>query len=280
MIIVKQQDNFVDVKFHTFSGGEEHVNINLPNLSILHNAATIYARIDSSSELMRLLLVTDALKRQDITDITLEMPYIPYARQDRVCAPGDSFSLKLFADLINQQNYKKIFVADSHSMVATALLNNVMEYRQSDLAELVATKASDSYRYIVAPDAGASKKAVEFAKAYSRITPVDVVQALKVRDPATGNITKTTVLKEDFVEEDVLIVDDIADGAASFLNLAVMLKERGAGKIGLFVTHGIFSRGLDVVFDSGIDSVYTTDSFCQSDPRVHVIHKFFPDDLD
>lgn len=275
MIIVKQADRFVEVKFHTFSGGEEHVNVNLSNNPT--NKATIFARIDSSSELMRLLLVTDALKRQDVTDITLEMPYIPYARQDRVCAPGDSFSLKLFADLINQQNYKKIFVADSHSMVATALLNNVMEYRQSDLAELVATKASDSYRYIVAPDAGASKKAVEFAKAYSRITPVDVVQALKVRDPVTGNITKTTVLKEDFVEENVLIVDDIADGAASFLNLAVILKERGAGKIGLFVTHGIFSRGLDVVFDSGIDSVYTTDSFDQSDSRVKIIHKFFPD---
>jgi phosphoribosylpyrophosphate synthetase len=55
-----------------------------------------------------------------------------------------------------------------------------------------------------------------------------------------------------------------------------VLKERGAGKIGLFVTHGIFSRGLDIVFNSGISDVFTTDSFEQKDPRVQIIHKFFP----
>lgn len=57
MIIVKQQDNFVDVKFHTFSGGEEHVNVVLPVPVYVAPEIKIIARIDSSSELMRLLLV-------------------------------------------------------------------------------------------------------------------------------------------------------------------------------------------------------------------------------
>ena len=96
---------------------------------------------------------------------------------------------------------------------------------------------------------------------------------------ATGNITKTTVLHDDFGGKDCVIVDDICDGGRTFIELAKVLKERGAGKIGLFVTHGIFSQGVGVLFDNGIDFIYTTDSFDQSDkinePRVQVIFKFF-----
>lgn len=112
MIIVKQQENFVEIKFHTFSGGEEHVNVVLPSPAIVSSSVEILARIDSSSELMRLLLVTDALKRLGIKTIELVLPYIPYARQDRVCNLGDSFSLKIFANLINAQGYSRVHVTD------------------------------------------------------------------------------------------------------------------------------------------------------------------------
>jgi ribose-phosphate pyrophosphokinase len=281
MIIVKQQENFVEIKFHTFSGGEEHVNVVLPSPAIVSSSVEILARIDSSSELMRLLLVTDALKRLGIKTIELVLPYIPYARQDRVCNLGDSFSLKIFANLINAQGYSRVHVTDAHSTVATALLDNVVERAQSTFAFPLASRLRilglANYSYIVAPDAGASKKAVDFARGYNLSSKIDILQALKVRDPATGNITKTELLSDNLDGADCLIVDDVADGAASFLNLAAILKERGAGKIGLFVTHGIFSRGLDIVFNSGISDVFTTDSFEQKDPRVQIIHKFFPD---
>ena len=34
--------------------------------------------------------------------------------------------------------------------------------------------------------------------------------------------------------------------------------------------------GLDPLFEGGVDAIYTTDSFEQTDPRVEIIHKFFP----
>lgn len=273
----------VPVKFHTFSGGEEHVNIDfgnvLPNNQFPYYEVEIEARIDSSSELMRLLLITDAI-RNNLTfdaDIYLTMPYIPYARQDRACSNGDAFSLKVFANLINQQNYKAVSVTDAHSSVATALLDRVIELKQKDLSTLFDINVNEKYKFVISPDAGASKKTAEFAERLQ--DNPEVVQCLKVRDPATGNITKTTVLHEDFNGEDCLIVDDICDGGRTFIELTKVLKERGAGKIGLFVTHGIFSNGVDVLFDNGIDFIYTTDSFDQTDkinePRVQVIYTFF-----
>jgi len=280
MIIVKQQENFVEIKFHTFSGGEEHVNVVLPSPAIVSSSVEILARIDSSSELMRLLLVTDALKRLGIKTIELVLPYIPYARQDRVCNLGDSFSLKIFANLINSQGYSRVHVTDAHSTVATALLDNVVERAQSTFAFPLASRLRilglANYSYIVAPDAGASKKAVDFARGYNLSSKIDVLQALKVRDPATGNITKTELLSDNLDGADCLIVDDICDGGRTFTELAKVLKDRGAGSIGLFVTHGIFSRGLGPLFEGGIADFYTTDSFHQPDSRVEIIHKFFP----
>ena len=63
------------------------------------------------------------------------------------------------------------------------------------------------------------------------------------------------------LKKDVTIVDDISDGGRSFIELAAVLRKRNVGKIYLYVTHGIFSKGLDVLFEAGIDEVFTTNSF-------------------
>lgn len=278
MITVKQENSYATIKFHTFSGGEEHVNIsfNTPGLFRFSSPAVISARIDSSSELMRLLLVTDALKRMGMKELELRLPYIPYARQDRVCAEGDAFSLKVFANLINAQGYKRIYISDAHSSVATALLENVYEFPQEYFASCVEAKAIESnikFDYIVAPDAGASKKAILFSRKW--VSDIDVIQALKIRETSTGDITKTTVLHEDLAGKNCLIVDDICDGGRTFTELAKVLQEKGANEIGLFVTHGIFSKGLDPLFEQRINYIFTTDSFEQRDSRAKIIYNFF-----
>jgi ribose-phosphate pyrophosphokinase len=52
-----------------------------------------------------------------------------------------------------------------------------------------------------------------------------------------------------------------------------VLKQRNVGKVYLYATHGIFSKGLDVLFDDGIDLIITTNSFYDDeneDPRLFV----------
>lgn len=156
-IIFNKYDNknfidsvFYNPKFLTFSGGEEHVNIEnneqSPSLPIVINA-----QITSSSELMRLLLTTDALRRMYKNDIELIMPYIPYARQDRACVKGDSFSLEVFANLINSQNYSKVTVVDPHSPISHGLFNNINIVSQEEMAIRVNSRLNN-VDYIVSPD--------------------------------------------------------------------------------------------------------------------------------
>ena len=248
-----------------FAGGEIHVR--LPVLSTATHQVTITARLVDSATIMELLMTTDAIRRQcpDAT-ISLVMKYIPYARQDRVCNEGEALAIKVFADLINSQNYKSVYVSDPHSDVASALINKVKIKSCVDILDAVGNL--HEYDALVSPDAGAEKKTLAVARMKYGMR---VVQASKVRDTKTGEILRTSV--DGDPPPRVLIVDDICDGGRTFIELAKVLKEKGAITVDLYVTHGIFANGFDVLKEH-IDHIYTTNSFyvAGNNEYVTVIH--------
>lgn len=247
-----------------FPGGEVGIQLRTSNHAYKYtNAAyqTIVARIKDSNDVMRLLNAVDALRRFDPTPIRLFMPYLPYSRQDRVCNEGESFALGVFANLINSMNFERVTIADPHSDVSPALINNVRVLSQIDIIGKFQsfTKAVLAPEVVlIAPDAGSNKKVSKLASYFSHF---DFLRADKLRDLSTGNIKETIVYADKLNGRTVVIVDDIADGAKTFIELAKVLKNKGAAKIILFVTHGIFSRGTAHVLNGGIDEIYTTNSY-------------------
>jgi ribose-phosphate pyrophosphokinase len=102
---------------------------------------------------------------------------------------------------------------------------------------------------------------------------LEVIQGMKKRDLKTGELTGFDFYGE-VRGKDLLIVDDICDGGGTFIGLAGKLRYEGAKSISLYVSHGIFSRGIEILFDCGIEMVYTTDS-CnheQKHERLQVIN--------
>jgi ribose-phosphate pyrophosphokinase len=245
----------LEIKYESFvfSGGETHIQISEDGGCLKDRKVFINILIKKSSDLLLLLLATDALKRMGVKNISLYMPYIPYARQDRVCNKGEALSIKVFTDIINLQKYKKVFVLDPHSGVSTALINNCNEI---DLYScLMEVKNIVKDKTIICPDAGAAKK---YDHLYRKIGNT-VIYCEKKRDLKTGKIVKTDI-KCNNIKADCIIIDDICDGGRTFIEIAKILKERGAKKIDLFVSHGIFSKGIDV-FDSLIDKIYCITNF-------------------
>jgi len=107
-----------ETRSFTFSGGELQVQIpDLPNC--FAGDITVLARLQSSDALVRLLLATEILYRAHRSAWRrLVVPYFPYARQDRVMQPGEVFSLKVAARIINALTFDEVVVCDSHSDVA------------------------------------------------------------------------------------------------------------------------------------------------------------------
>lgn len=247
--------------FFKFSGGEVHIKIGQITIkeNTKENQLIIHARLNSSDEIMLLLMAVDSLKRLGIEHISLFAPYLPYARQDRVMVKGEPLSIKVMADLINGCGFKSVFIYDVHSEVSTALLNNCINYSNEKLARNVLGDKKDYL--LISPDAGAAKKVFTLA---SGIGYTDkIVICGKVRDLTNGKIIKTLVDTEDLEGKDCYIVDDICDGGATFIEIAKELKLRNCGKIFLIVSHGIFSKGEEEL-KNHLDHIYTTNSIKDS----------------
>lgn len=258
-------------KFHidntkVFSGGELHVNLNhLPDIAI---NIGIKCWLDSSDAIMQLLLVSDALRRKYKQRPVITVGYMPYARQDRMCAAGDAFSMRVMADVMAVVNPAKLFVIDIHSEAALDELQDslhdipVTNITQVDIIrhnKAISDLVYDRDVVLVSPDKGAVEKTLALANNYYKADKV--VNGVKQRNPVNGSLTGFSVETNgvDIVDKHCLIVDDICDGGGTFLGLAAELKKLGAGSISLYVTHGIFSKGLEV-FDNIIGNVYSTDT--------------------
>lgn len=253
--------NLDDVESHVFSGGEVHVK--LPHL--YPDGVMLHANLHNSDQIMKLLMVTDALRRAECPAIQLSIPYLPYARQDRVCNPGEALSIKVFADLINSQNYEKVFVLDAHSDVGPAVLNNCEVVSNHELVINVLRDiqkrdgilASDIV--IVSPDAGSNKKIKDLMKTIGN-SAIRMIKCDKTRDTMTGALTGFEVYADDLEGKTCIIVDDICDGGGTFIGLATELIKKNCGPLYLTVSHGIFSKGFDQLGEY-FEKIYTTRSF-------------------
>ena len=248
-----------------FSGGEIQVRLTdgediSPNRS---NSAYITAKLTDSDSIMELANLVDAFRRCD-SHIFLHLvcPYLPYARQDRVCAPGESLALRVMCDLINNMKFESVEVWDVHSDVSLALLNASHNIGPERFLGKVIEDAYEAKRelVLVSPDAGAVKKVTKVAKEFD----LPMVTAMKHRDPKTGEITGTEIhIPKELTDKEFLIVDDICDGGRTFIELAKAIRTAApkVTAVGLYVTHGIFSKGLDVLTAAGIDYIYTANPF-------------------
>lgn len=248
------------VEWITFSDGTETCKIKhgvSDGWSVplqFENLKTLQVNIeDGTRDLIRVGLVKDALERLGVKDVKLTIGYFPQARADRVFEEGNPLPIKVFANILNSFGFSKVYIYDPHSDVTSALINNVEVISQKNMLrnQLPIIKKYMNTFTLCAPDLGATKKIFDSVQAFGH---TDYIQAVKIRDVATGEIVKCD-LTVDKVEGNVLIVDDICDGAASFKFLAQKLKEKGADKVGLYVTHGIFSKGLGVL-DGYVDYIF------------------------
>lgn len=258
--IYKTSDIRLDFKEFIFPAGEVSVKLNNNYRYFEYGGEnTILARIQNSDDLFKLALLKDALERMDKSPINLFLPYIPYARQDRVCDKGEAFSLKVFANFLNSLQFNKVTVVDPHSLVSEALIDRVKVITQLDVINknLEFSKRAAGCM-LISPDAGANKKTAEIAAFFNHSS---FVRADKLRDLTNGKIKETIVYYDDFKGRDVCVVDDICDGGKSFTELAKVCKAKNCGKFILYVTHGIFSKGVDCLFNEGIDEIWTTNSF-------------------
>ncbi len=251
-----------------FSGGEPHIKLDVKDIP-WDSQITITSRVNSANDFMMLLAAMSALKEIPHQETFVFIPYFPGARQDRVMVPGEPLTAVMYTDILNEcyQDFQ-IQSYDLHSDVVPACLENgdshynnhkfiekvvkdILAYDERDNPDLF-----DENLVLVSPDAGSNKKIYKLAQ---HLDVETIVKCDKTRDIESGKLSGFEVYSDNLAGLDCLIVDDICDGGGTFIGLAEELKRKGAGKVYLAVSHGIFSKGFEEL-EKHFTCIYTTDS--------------------
>lgn len=233
---------------------------------IAEKATIMTLKAGSILEFTTAMYLYDALVSKGASPMTLVLPYIPGARQDRVNIGGDIlFTAQSVANDINARRFYEVIVLDPHSPVVVNAIDFCVEYPLA----LVAEKMWKGYTGIISADKGGRDRAKQFADAIDK----PLFYGGKTRDETNGRLTGFTLepLNYDGVHPGghYLVVDDICDGGGTFIGLAEKIAEQGA-YADLFVSHGIFSKGTREL-KKHYKNVYTTDSLVQNRDDVDVL---------
>lgn len=243
------------------------------NSSSIHDIEWKY---ENNEELIALIFLTKHLRSRGGKELHLIMPYIPNARQDRVKSYHDVFTLKYFADIINSLEYTSVEVLDPHSPVSEALINNLTILTPKHIINYVKNRIEINGNEfnpkppIMAfyPDEGAMKR-------YSGLIDLPYAFGIKQRDWSTGQIKGLEVsgMTELIPDSTILIIDDICSRGGTFYHSAKKLKEFGAKRMYLYISHCENTILEGELLTSGlIEKVYTTNSiFTKEHEKIEVI---------
>lgn len=234
-----------------FPGGEPHIKV--PPFK--GRRVLLFLKLRTWSDVGLATLLIDALGRQPGVRFRIFVPYFPGARQDR--SDGTcGLTLQVMATLLTDS--RSVFVFDGHSPALEAHADIAREFMPADLVpERRANVAG-----VIAPDDGALGRAKRFRDAFYPAAPV--ICASKNRDTQTGRLSNYQLqpLPRD---GQYIVVDDICDGGGTFNLLADAFAANPLSSrcsLELFVSHGIFSKGLDAISPL-FSHITTTDSWCR-----------------
>ncbi|MCS7083649.1 MAG: ribose-phosphate pyrophosphokinase [Aquificaceae bacterium] len=238
-----------------FSDGEVHIAI---NESMRGEDVFVIQSLSSpvNESIMELLLLLDALKRASAGRITAVIPYYAYARQDRKDRPRVPISARLIADLITVAGAQRVIVVDLHSPQIQGFFNIPVDnlYAMGYLYQYIKDKVGDDV-VVISPDAGG----VERARLLANKLGCGIAIIYKRRPEP--NVTEVLDIIGDVSSKTAVIVDDIIDTAGTVVAASNLLISKGAKRVLVAATHGIFSGpALDRLMSCCVEEVVVTNT--------------------
>lgn len=228
--------------------------------------------LDPNTELVELLFWLDAFKRASANSVTAIIPYFGYAKGDKKDEPRVSIRARVCADCIETAGADRVITMDLHSPQVQGFFSKPVDHLLSlpVLCEYVKHMdfAKDGEFVIVSPDAGFAKD----ARKYADYLGVDVAIGDKTR---RDHNEKAEILEliGNVDGKNCLIVDDFTISGGTLIDIARVLKQKGAKRIGACLGHVMVrEKGVQRLEDSPIEFVLSTDSV--DNPYVQASEKF------
>jgi ribose-phosphate pyrophosphokinase len=211
----------------------------------------------TDTHLIQLLMMAKKCTDNGAQHMCAVVPYLCYARQDRVFLEGEVVSIDLVAKLFKTVGVKHIITVDIHSQRAMSYFTSIQNVSSVPLLADYASKMKLHDPIAVSPDAGGANRATEFA----RYLDIDVLALKKYRDRSTGEVTVDEKLDMDISKRDVIVIDDIISSGGSIIKAAEVLHKKGVGRIFAMCAHALLIReAAQKIKSAGVQDIISTNS--------------------
>ena len=228
-----------------FPDGECYTSLDVEKLD---DDVVIVQNTYPDGNLVEMFLLQDAVRRLGAKTVTLVIPYVGYARQDRVFKPGEPESAKIMAKHLDMA-CDRVITIDIHKEA-------VLDYFSCDHVDLKAAAAIADYfkdkkiDIVLSPDIGAAGRAKDVGDRMG--LPYDHLEKTRL----SGTEVRIAPAKVDCTGKRVLIVDDMISTGGTIVAAAQALREAGAESVAVACTHGVFvNNAIEKLTGSALDAV-------------------------
>jgi ribose-phosphate pyrophosphokinase len=193
--------------------------------------------------IMEMLIMIDALKRDSAWRINLVVPYLTYTRSDKKDQPRVPITARLIANMIETAGADRYMTVDLHSgqiqgffnipgdaLTAFYILRDYVK-KSFDLSNLV----------VVATDLGFAKQGRNWAEALG--VPLAFVEKRRVDNKETP---KALSIIGEVAGKNVLMVDDEVNTGGSIVSAVQTVRDAGALDVSIAFTHAFLA---DIAFE-------------------------------
>lgn len=212
-----------------------------------------------------------ALKQGEPARVTVVMPCLPYARQDKASNHREP--------VLSQKVPMRLQMAGAHRLVVLKL-HNPSSYNAHPMTipmvdvntdtlilEHIRSKKFNLKKFkIVAPDLGAAPSCRKLAQMLG--IPGNIVIINKFRDPSKANQNEVMEIIGDPKGFNFIMPDDMADTCGTAIKVLKTLKENGAGDVYFTATHAILSGDAVVKLNEApFKGIWFTDTCLSEEAR-------------
>jgi ribose-phosphate pyrophosphokinase len=250
---------FIESELKVFADGESKIRI--PPIDKKHCiiVQSLYPPIDR--HIIQLLMIIHKCRKDNASKITVIIPYMAYARQDKIFLEGEIISISVLAELIQSCGTNEIITVDIHNEHSLSYFSITIKNisaipilaKYLENAKTIDIKKS----VIVSPDEGGKKRAEKIAE----LLKLQILCLKKTRDRNTGLVSIEENLGLVVEGMDVILIDDMISTGGSIVKACEVLKKYKIRNIIVLCTHAIFlDNAFKKIMNAGVKEIISTNS--------------------
>jgi len=246
----------ITVASRIFPDGESYLRLE-GNVQDEHVVIVQTTCAPQDSRLIQLAFLAAAAKRNRARKITAVVPYLAYARQDKIFLEGENVSIETIAAMLKAAGIDQIITINVHEVNALNLFT--IPAKNISAIPLLAEyfiKKGIKKAFALSPDKGA----LYIAQQAQAVLGGEAGHLEKQRDRYTGQ-TSQTAKGLNVKGKTVIIFDDIISTGGTIVGAAKILSEQGAEHVYTACVHGLLIGDAEKrILDAGVEEIVATDS--------------------